>query len=250
MATVTDIDINIYIKNKTYSTLNLPQHVVIKNLRLRLKTNEFTCLMGPSGCGKTTLLNILANLDANYQGEVLLGQKQIKPKIGYIFQNPRLLPWCTARKNIELVLAKNQSIDIIDSLFESMQLSDKQNVFPEHLSLGMSRRVSIIRAFAINPDILLMDEPFVSLDSPTFRLVSNLLIKLWQRRPHIILFVTHNLREAITLADKLVFLSPLPTSVIAEVKVGISREERGDASVIEEFSQQLTKNYPIIKNLL
>ena len=139
---------------------------------------------------------------------------------------------------------------MIDALLESMQLTDVQNAYPEHLSLGMSRRVAIIRAFAINPDVLLMDEPFVSLDAPTARHVRDLLIKLWQQRPHTILFVTHDLREAIALADKLIFLSASPMSVNSEIEVSIPRADRHKESAIEAFRQQLLTEYPKIKELL
>jgi NitT/TauT family transport system ATP-binding protein len=196
------------------------------------------------------LLNIIANLDTDYQGEISLVEQHIPPKIGYIFQNPRLLPWRTVRENIELVINSHQSPKIIDSLLEFMQLTEHQHAYPEHLSLGMSRRVSIIRAFAVNPDILLMDEPFVSLDAPTARQVRNLLLKLWQQRPHTILFVTHDLREAIALADRLIFLSASPMSVVSEIDVGIPRVDRNNDEAIESFRQQLLNDYPEIKTFL
>lgn len=243
-------DINIAIKNKSYTTADARIHTAISDFKLSLPSNDFVCLVGPSGCGKTTLLNIIANLDTQYQGEISLGQQHTSPKIGYIFQNPRLLPWRTVRENIELVLSNQQSPEIIDSLLESMQLTDIQHAYPEHLSLGMSRRIAIIRAFAVNPDILLMDEPFVSLDAPTARQVRSLLIKLWQQRPHTILFVTHDLREAIALADRLIFLSAAPMSVISEIPVNIPRAERDNEAEIENFRQQLLTEYPKIKQLL
>jgi len=247
METMSDIHINI--KNKTYITANSTQHTAIADLKLNLPKNKFVCLVGPSGCGKTTLLNIIANLDKLYQGEITLGLNHIKPNIGYIFQNPRLLPWRTVRENIELALNTPQA-EVIDALLEAMQLTHIQHNYPEHLSLGMSRRIAIIRAFAVNPDILLMDEPFVSLDAPTARQVRSLLINLWQQRPHTILFVTHNLREAIALADRLVFLSAPPMSVVSEIEVSIPRADRNNESLVEEFRQHLLNQHPEIKNLL
>jgi len=242
---MTDIQINI--NNKTYPTATKPS---IANLKLSLNSNEFICLVGPSGCGKTTLLNIIAGLDNDYDGEILVGQQHTHPKIGYIFQNPRLLPWRTVRENIELVLGEHQSPDVIDALLELMQLTQAQHVYPERLSLGMSRRVSIIRAFAIDPEVLLMDEPFVSLDAPTARQVRELLVKLWQQRPHTVLFVTHDLREAIALADRLIFLSASPMQAVSEIIVPIARSERGNELAIESFRQQLLQNHPEIKQLL
>lgn len=242
-------DIHIDIQNKTYSTADSCLHTAISDLKLTLPENEFVCLVGPSGCGKTTLLNIIANLDTQYQGEITIDLNHKKPAIGYIFQNPRLLPWRTVRENIELTLDSPQT-KIIDSLLDAMRLTDIQHSYPEHLSLGMSRRISIIRAFAINPDILLMDEPFVSLDAPTARQVRGLLIRLWRQRPHTILFVTHDLREAITLADRLVFLSASPMSVISEIEVTIPRTERDNEATIEKFRQHLLSQHPEIKGLL
>jgi len=244
-------DIQINIINKTYPAIEQAgSHTAIADLNLTLKSGEFICLVGPSGCGKTTLLNIIADLDQDYQGSIGLSQQASRPKIGYIFQNPRLLPWRTVRENIELVLEDSISANIIDDLLEMMQLTSSQHVYPERLSLGMSRRVAITRAFAVDPDLLLMDEPFVSLDAPTARQVRALLLSLWQQRPHTVLFVTHDLREAITLADRLIFLSTSPMSVISEIIVPIPRAERHDESAIETFRQQLLNDYPAIKQLL
>ncbi len=242
-------EILIDIQNKTYITADQSQHIAISDLQLSLPENEFVCLVGPSGCGKTSLLNIIADLDDDYQGEIRSSINQQKPKIGYIFQNPRLLPWRTVRENIELALHQPDN-KIIDDLLEIMQLSSIQHRYPEHLSLGMSRRVAIIRAFAVNPELLLMDEPFVSLDAPTARQVRSLLLRLWQQRPHSILFVTHDLREAIALADRLVFLSSSPMSVVSEIKVDINRAERDDESKIENFRQHLLNSKPELTNLL
>ena len=239
----------IQIHDKSYiNTTDSTTKEVIKNLQLTLDNNEFVCLVGPSGCGKTTLLNILAKLDTQFSGTIELQPKHIEPKVGYIFQNPRLLPWRTVRENIQLATAAKPAT--VDFLLENMGLADEKNSYPEHLSLGMSRRVSIIRAFAVDPDLLLMDEPFVSLDPPTARQVRQLLIDLWTQRAHKVLFVTHDLREAITLADRLIFLSANPMSVIAEVSVTIPRKDRHQEMKIEEFRQQLFIDYPQIAELL
>ena len=244
-------DIQINIINKTYPAIDQAEaHTAIADLNLTLKSGEFICLVGPSGCGKTTLLNIIADLDHDYQGSIGLSQQSVRPKIGYIFQNPRLLPWRTVRENIELVVEDPLSANIIDNLLEVMQLTPSQHVYPERLSLGMSRRVAITRAFAVDPDLLLMDEPFVSLDAPTARQVRALLLSLWQQRPHTVLFVTHDLREAIALADRLIFLSASPMSVISEISVPIPRADRHDEAAIETFRQQLLNDYPTIKQLL
>ena len=223
---------------------------VIADLEISLASGEFVCLVGPSGCGKTTLLNIIAGLDDDFDGEIINAQAHATPKIGYVFQNPRLLPWRTVRENLELVTHESQAPELIDTLLETMQLTEFQHSYPERLSLGMCRRVAIIRGFIVNPDILLMDEPFVSLDAPTARLVRKQLIQLWQQRPHSVLFVTHDLREAIALADRIVFLSATPMHVLGEVTVPISRNNRDAESEIEQFRQQLLNHNPEINRLL
>lgn len=244
-------DIHIDIVNKTFPAVaEAKNHQAISKLKLNLKSGEFICLVGPSGCGKTTLLNIIAGLDKDFQGSVELGTRKINPVIGYVFQNPRLLPWRTVRENIELALPANHPAELVDGLLAAMNLTAMANVYPERLSLGMSRRVAIIRAFAIDPDILLMDEPFVSLDPPTARQVRGLLLELWRQRPHTVLFVTHDLREAITLADRLIFLSKPPMTILSEIDVTIPRNERNNEQVTELFRQQLINNYPEINGLL
>ena len=250
MAAVSDIRINII--NKTYRLAHDSRqfHHAIADLDLTVHPHQFVCLVGPSGCGKTTLLNMIAGLDPYFDGQIRMGNVEQSPTIGYVFQNPRLLPWRTVRENIELVFADTPPATLIDSLLDSMQLRDAQHQYPERLSLGMQRRVAIIRAFAINPDILLMDEPFVSLDAPSARQVRSLLYGLWQQRPHTVLFVSHDLREAIALADRLIFLSRSPMRILSDLVVPIARDQRHDEAQIEAFREQLLLNHPVISELL
>ncbi|GAB4257976.1 MAG: ATP-binding cassette domain-containing protein [Methylomicrobium sp.] len=246
---MTAIDIDIV--DKTYPTRAQAEgHRAIAGLRLSLPSNEFVCLVGPSGCGKTTLLNIIAGLDTDYRGEITVDHRHRAPKIGYVFQEPRLLPWQTVRENITLALPEDHDPKVVDALLETMQLTSARHVYPERLSLGMSRRVAIIRAFAVDPDILLLDEPFVSLDAPTARQVRQLLTMLWQQRPHTVLFVTHDLREAIALADRLIFLSPPPMQALSEIPVTIPRSERNNETAIEAFRKDLLQNHSEIRKLL
>lgn len=245
-------DIRISITNKTYVLEHDAdqRHQAIASLDFTVHPKQFVCLVGPSGCGKTTLLNMIAGLDQLYDGQINMGKIGKTPTIGYVFQNPRLLPWCTVRQNIELVFADQPPAVLIDSLLDSMQLLDAQYQYPERLSLGMQRRVAIIRAFAINPDILLMDEPFVSLDAPTARQVRSLLYSLWRQRPHTVLFVTHDLREAIAMADRLIFLSSAPMRILGDIEVNIPRDQRHDDSQIEIYRAQLLQNHQEISGFL
>lgn len=247
--------IDIHIQEKNWpATEKTPQQTVIKNLQFSLGDHEFVCMVGPSGCGKSTLLNLLAKLDKDYDGQIQFddNKKADSPSTGFVFQNPRLLPWRTVRENIELALSiplSEQDALIIDNLIEVMGLTEAQHKYPEMLSLGMSRRAALVRAFAIEPDFLLMDEPFVSLDAPTARKVRELLIEVWKNRPHTVLFVTHDLDEAILLADRILFLSPSPTRVIADIKVDIPRESRSEAQ-INRFRKNLYDKTEAIQALL
>ena len=222
----------------------------IADFQLRIPANQFVCLVGPSGCGKTTLLNMIAGLDHDFRGRITTTSAEQAPSIGYVFQNPRLLPWYTVRRNIELVFADAPPVELIDSLLADMQLLEVQHQYPQRLSLGMQRRVAIIRAFAIDPDILLLDEPFVSLDAPTARQVRLSLSALWQQRPHTVLFVTHDLREAIALADRLVFLSTSPMRIVDDIVVEIPRCQRHDEAQVERFRECLLNEHPRIRSLL
>ena len=240
--------VHIQIHEKTHHGAEKP---TIENFDLTLNAGEFVCLVGQSGCGKTTLLNSIAGLDTSYSGDIHIGNKSQNPKVGFVFQQPCLLPWRTVRENIELVFAKKNDVPKaqLDYLLEFMQLTAYANAYPKELSEGMKRRVSIIRAFVINPDLLLMDEPFVSLDAPMAREVRELLQQLWQNRPHTVLFVTHDLREAIALADRLVFLTARPMRVLQEVCVNIARENRNPQTV-EAFRKQLFENNADLAHLL
>jgi NitT/TauT family transport system ATP-binding protein len=153
------------------------------------------------------------------------------------------------RQNIALALPKDTDPAYVDHLFEVVGLKDALDQYPERLSLGMSRRAALVRGFAANPDLLLLDEPFVSLDPPTARRIRELLLRLWQERPHTVLFVTHDLREAIELADRLVFLAGSPASVAADIPVDLPREAR-DNRAVDEFRRHLYAGYPGIRVLL
>jgi ABC-type nitrate/sulfonate/bicarbonate transport system ATPase subunit len=214
--------------------------VALRDLRFSVKPGEFVCVLGPSGCGKTTLLNIIAGLDTDFSGQVNGGGNpgQTNPAIGYVFQTPRLLPWRTVAENIQLVLRPGQDIGIVDELLAMTGLSDFRDTYPERLSVGMSRRVALVRAFAVEPDLLLMDEPFVSLDEATAQKLRQMLLDIWQRRPTTVLFVTHDTREAVLLADRIVRLTASPGTVDRIIVVDIPRRQRGDSQIIEAWRTQ------------
>jgi ABC-type nitrate/sulfonate/bicarbonate transport system ATPase subunit len=214
-----------------------PPKLAIRGLRFAAAPNEFVALIGPSGCGKTTALNIVAGLDDDFDGRLEL---PAGTRIGYVFQQPRLLPWRTVEENLRLVLDDGAARSgIVEGLLAAVGLADARAVFPTRLSLGMARRVALARAFAVRPTLLLMDEPFVSLDEPTARLLRGLLLDLLADHPATVLFVTHNLREAVMLADRIVVLAPAPTRVLAEVPVGLTREQRRDEAAVDRARAEL-----------
>ena len=211
----------------------------IRDLLLEVRPQSMTVLMGPSGCGKTTLLRIVAGLDTRFLGRVHVPDNT---RIGIMFQEPRLLPWRTVRQNIAIV-AENLSNAELDHLASAVGIADMLPRYPQELSLGLARRVALARAFAPRPDLLLLDEPFVSLDERTADRLRRLLLEVWSARPSTALLVTHNPREAILLADQLVLLAPRPTHVVAVVPLAIPQAKR-DAAVVEEIYAALLKRYP------
>jgi NitT/TauT family transport system ATP-binding protein len=210
------------IRQKSFAASRGGRLNVIGGLTFSLGSGEVGALVGPSGCGKTTLLRIIAGLDHDYAGSVTLPDHG---RLGVVFQEPRLLPWRTLDQNVRLA-APEASDEALTALFRTLGLDAHRHLFPGELSLGLARRVALARAFAIEPELLLLDEPFVSLDDALAMRLRDELAELVTRRPVTTLLVTHNVDEAIGLADRLFFLSASPTRVIAEVPVARPREKR------------------------
>jgi sulfonate transport system ATP-binding protein len=234
------------IREKRYPRARGTQSLLaLTGLALELAAGEFVALVGPSGCGKTTFLNIVAGLDREFAGSVRLARRADggPARVGYVFQEPRLLPWRTVYENIALVLPPHRADAVVKDLLKAVGLAGAQDLYPPQLSGGMSRRVAIARAFAIEPDLLLMDEPFVSLDHDTVEQLRDLLLKLWHARPTTVLFVTHDLREALVLADRLVLLSPTPGHVVEDVPVGLARSRRHSGVEIERLRDEVLRRH-------
>jgi len=230
---------DIRIEDKTYTGADGTPVPAIRDLVLEVRPQSMTVLMGPSGCGKTTLLRILAGLDTNFTGTVHVPENA---RIGVMFQEPRLLPWRTVRQNIQIV-AEDLTNAELEHLAASVEIADKLPRYPQELSLGLARRVALARAFAPRPDLLLLDEPFVSLDERTADRLRRLLLEVWSARPTTAILVTHNAREAILLADQLVLLAPRPTHVVAVVPISVPQAKR-DTVVVEEIYADLLKRHP------
>lgn len=223
--------LNVTIEQKRFARRNADRSfsgfLAIADLRLTVAAEEFVCLVGPSGCGKSTLLNIINGLDADFDGKVQFVREEPQSRnavIATMFQSPRLMPWLTVLENVLLVLDDSSPARArADALLNEMGLGDFFHAFPNQLSGGMQRRVALARAFAVDPTLLLMDEPFVSLDAPTATLLRDMLISTWQLRRAGVLFVTHDLNEALGLADRIVFLSGAPARVVLEWPISTKR---------------------------
>lgn len=236
------IGLGLHIRHKSFPGADAP---VLQDLNLEVPPGQFLAIVGPSGAGKSTMLNIIGGLDADFSGEVRLGGHSIKnsPKnspgarapavrCGFVFQEPRLMPWLTVMDNLRLVMpgaadATERATDIL----AQVGLADAGARYPGQLSGGMQRRVALARAFVVRPALLLLDEPFISLDAPTATRLRELLLELYALSRPTVLLVTHDLREALALADRVAFLSGRPARVLLDLPVHL--RQRGDAEGAE-----------------
>lgn len=207
--------------NKSFQNLT-----VLEDLNLKINQGEICCLLGPSGSGKTTLFRIASGLEAADSGQII---KNNDPRFAYVFQTPRLLPWKSAEENL-IFVQKNYGLEsekeLRDLLFKLAGLEDFKTAYPHELSGGMQQRLELIRAFAVKPDLIFLDEPFKSLDMKT---IINLrkLINLIQAETGITLFlITHDPEEALLLADRIYIMAAEDSGIIKEIKIEQPREKR------------------------
>jgi NitT/TauT family transport system ATP-binding protein len=223
----------------------------LKNVNLDIKEGEFISLLGPSGCGKTTLLRIIADLLQPSSGKVTVrGQSpreiRLQKKYGIVFQNPVLYDWRTVRRNVcmpmELLgMKKPERTARVTEMLDLVGLSNFGKHYPYELSGGMQQRVGIARALAINPEILLMDEPFSALDEFTREKLHEDLLNIWTKTKKTVVFVTHNISEAVFLSDKVVVLSPHPGRVSAVIDINIPRPRNMESKQTTQFYDYITK---------
>jgi len=243
-------DLLVDINEKSYENKNQTSYnSAIKNMKFTVPQGQFCCLVGPSGCGKTTLLNLLSGLDENLDGTIMYRDNSI-PKnwpIGYMFQEPRLMPWLTVKQNVAIVTQQTaEEIKLSETLINEMGLNKYMNSFPSELSGGMQRRVAIARAFVNRPKILLLDEPFISLDETVGNLLRQMLLKLWENQKTTIIFVTHDVREAIYMSDRILFLSKGPSKVIHDLNISINRPRELSDKKLDTLKTKLISNHPDI----
>lgn len=235
--------LEIEIASKTYRTSGGQPLLAIQDLQFAIADGEFACLVGPSGCGKTTCLRILLGLEHDYDGRVERAGGDAR--IGVAFQEPRLLPWRTVTENVRIAQPAELRERKLDELFSRMGLAGFEHFYPGELSLGLARRAALARAFAVQPGLLLLDEPFVSLDEATASDLRKLLIDVWQSRPTTALMVTHNLREAVQLADRIIVMSARPGRVLGEYPVTTERAKRSP-DLVAAMSADLASRFSVL----
>ncbi|TGB04000.1 ABC transporter ATP-binding protein [Halobacillus salinus] len=210
---------------------------VFSDLDLSIQENQFVSLLGPSGCGKSTLLSMVAGLESVTEGTIELDQQQITkagPDRGMVFQQPSLFPWLNVKENVMFPLKKKKGAEeLAEHFLKMVHLSRFQESYTHELSGGMQQRVAIARALAMDPKVLLMDEPFGALDEQTRHILHEELMKIWQETQKTILFVTHSIQEAIKLSDRVVVMGTRPGRIIADFNIDLPRpRQRDDEEVI------------------
>jgi ABC-type nitrate/sulfonate/bicarbonate transport system ATPase subunit len=223
------------------------QGLALSRVNFFIETNEFVTIVGRSGCGKSTLLNIVAGLLDATEGKVLINRRPVNgPGLdrGMVFQHGGLFPWLTAIKNIEfgpqnIGMPREERRALAQDLIELVNLKGFENKYPRELSGGMQQRVAIARAMALDPEILLMDEPFGALDQLTRETMQRELLRIWETRKKTVLFVTHGILEAIYLSDRIIVFSPHPGTVREEFKIDIPRPRQKSSSEFMKYYEAI-----------
>ncbi len=233
--------VRVAVASKVYRRSGAEPVEAVRGLDFAIEPARITCLIGPSGAGKTTTLRILLGLDRDFEGRV--EPDPGSAGIAMVFQEPRLLPWRTVEQNVRLGLPRENRSRDLDALFESLGLTPWRSRFPGALSLGMQRRVALARALALDPRLLVLDEPFVSLDNAAASSLRALVVSVVDRAGTGVLMVTHNVDEAIEIADRLLLVSGRPASLVASVPLERPRGERTRAWM-DSTRCDLTERYP------
>lgn len=232
--------------SKTFGTAGA-QVTVLDSIHLTVARNEFVSLVGRSGCGKTTLLNIIAGLDRPSAGDVRISGRDVRGPgqgQGVVFQSHALFPWLTARKNVAIGfrgkgLSGEAQREQSMALLRLVGLAPAADKYPREMSGGMQQRVSIARALAMDPDILLMDEPFGALDELTRTDLQDELLRIWETRKKTVIFVTHSITEALMLSDRIILMAPNAGGIAQDISVPLPRPRRRTEPRFNELYQRI-----------
>ncbi len=205
--------------------------LVLDNISFNVARGEFLSIVGPTGCGKTTFLNALSKLIPTTNGNIYIDGEVADPKkhnISFVFQEPTCLPWRTVRENVAFGMEmkqfpKDKKEERLKYILDMVGLSDTADLFPNQVSASMEQRIAVARAFAVDPDLLLMDEPYGQLDVKLRYYLEDELVRLWKTLNSTVIFVTHNIEEAVYVAERILVLSNKPTQIKAEVTVDLPR---------------------------
>jgi len=244
--------------SKTYSVRPGQETVAIRNLSLDVHEGEFVCLLGASGCGKSTLINMFAGFIQPTSGSVYLRDEPItgiEPRCGMVFQSYALFPWKTVHANVEFGLkmkgrSRHERREIAARFIELVQLKGFEERYPHELSGGMQQRVTIARALASAPEVLLMDEPFAALDAMTRQVMQEELLDIQARSRMTVVFITHNIDEALILADRIVVLSARPGRVKAIINNPLARPRHIYVQLSKEYSELKTQVWGYVEEEL
>ncbi len=224
----------------------------LKELSFEIKEGEFFGIVGPSGCGKTTLLNIVGGIEEPTSGSILINGSEVKgPGLdrGMLFQEGALLPWRTAKKNVEFGLeikGTEERGEIAEKYLKLVGLEGFEDSYPHELSGGMMQRVALARVLTFDPDILLMDEPFASVDALTRESLQNLLLKIWNKTKKTVVFVTHSIDEVLYLSDRIAVMSGRPGSVKEVIEINLPRPREG-IRTSQEFANLRDRIWDLLK---
>jgi sulfonate transport system ATP-binding protein len=223
--------------------------LVLDNISFNVAEGEFLSIVGPTGCGKTTFLNALSKLIPTTKGNIFIDGEAADPKkhnISFVFQEPTCMPWRTVRENVAYGMEvkgfpKDKLAERLKYILDLVGLTSTADLFPNQVSASMEQRIAVARAFAVNPDLLLMDEPYGQLDVKLRYYLEDELIRLWKTLKATVIFVTHNIEEAVYVAERILVLSTKPTKIKAEVKVDLPRPRSLIDPKFVELRKQVTE---------
>lgn len=238
--------LNINRVSKTFHNDNERVHV-LDELDFSVKDGEFVTIIGPSGCGKSTILKLIAGLDSDFEGDIIVGDQKVKEpskERGFIFQEHRLFPWLNVEKNIagNLALKKPEIRKRVDALIELVKLQGFERAYPRQLSGGMSQRVAIARALLRNPEVLLLDEPFGALDAFTRTHLQEALLEIWEKNKTTMVLVTHDIDESIFLSNKVVIMETKPGRIKGIVSIDLPYPRSRTSKAFQEFRTVILKH--------